>query len=623
MEMSNINKQENFGEFAIIIFAGVVINLTIGENGLFKTAKYAVTKTEEEKAREKLELALADLQAHKYTNPDYDETDYINNYLSKESMIVIGDIVIVDGWKFSIDRSVPKIVESLGKGEENKKIAITTNVENASDYTKATIKIEIAYEGTIKEIKINGQEQEIPVKNEDEKYVITKEVTSNEKYTIYVKDENDEYKTGLVEVTEISEDMDIKTAQDLVYFRDRVNKGATYEGRTINVVNNIDLSKICYKVDGTIENDVSWIPIGTWNEEEGNNQSKVFKGTFNGSYNKIDYLYINTNKDIQGLFGYAENATITNLVIGENSTITGNADVGAILGYALNTTIQNCGNNAYIEGYLCVGGIIGEGESSTLIGNYNKKTIKGVQNVGGIVGRNSGTIEYSYNSIDVIGDNSVGGIMGCGNNIGIYKCYNTGEIKIKANNSLSAGRLGGIVGRLTASGTVDFCYNLGEIIDDSTVGVVGGIVGNNNSQNGVLEKSSKVTNSYNTADVTSNGSYVGGIVGNNTQYCYVKNCYLGGKYRNVSSGSTIATNPIGSASNYVGKIIGQAYTKDSTYVDDSTDYILEMNQMPEVYDVVNADKNGLNGRDSKYWSNTEYSNVELQTPKLKWESNIK
>ena len=89
----------------MLILAGVVISLTLGENGLFTTAKYAVVKTEEETAREKLEIALADLQAHKYIDETYDETDYINKHLIDKQMQVAGNIVFIDGWKFEIERS--------------------------------------------------------------------------------------------------------------------------------------------------------------------------------------------------------------------------------------------------------------------------------------------------------------------------------------------------------------------------------------------------------------------------------------------------------------------------------------------------------------------------------------
>ena len=57
----------------MLILAGVVLSLSIGENGLFKTAKYTVQKNSEVEAKEKLELALADLQAHKYTDEAYNE----------------------------------------------------------------------------------------------------------------------------------------------------------------------------------------------------------------------------------------------------------------------------------------------------------------------------------------------------------------------------------------------------------------------------------------------------------------------------------------------------------------------------------------------------------------------
>lgn len=45
MEMSNINKQENFGEFAIIILAGVAIYMVIGPDGVLKTNKNEVPAT--------------------------------------------------------------------------------------------------------------------------------------------------------------------------------------------------------------------------------------------------------------------------------------------------------------------------------------------------------------------------------------------------------------------------------------------------------------------------------------------------------------------------------------------------------------------------------------------------
>ena len=617
----------------MLILAGVVISLTLGENGLFTTAKYAVAKTEEEKAREKLELALVDLQAKKYTDiENYYDDEYIDNYLSKEGMIVIEDVVTVDGWKFSIDRSVPKIGESLGKGEESKKITLTANIENATDYTTATITVEIEYDGTIAEIKINGTEKEIPEKNEEGKYILTKEVDKNGKYTIYAKDENDEYKTTIVNVTEISEDLVIRTPEELVWFRDRVNKGATYSEKTITVANNIDLGKVCYKVDGTVANDVSWEPIGNY-QEEGENSTHIFKGTFNGNYHTINNLYINSDQNYRGLFGYAENATITGVVIEgikdkesteENAkivSIKGKSYVGAIAGYIDHCIIANCANNADIESSSqYVGGIIGYGAKiSEIVGVYNKGNITGDGNyVGGIAGIMSASddthiVKYSYNIGTIKGNSHVGGILGCASNYGrIYNSYNLGKI-------VSVSTVGGITGKVRAYGRVTYCYNLGTVkAEGSEDGHIGGVAGNNGAFEG-SNSGSIVSYSYNANNITSNASRVGGIIGYNSRYCKTQNCYISSDVL-VMKGATKATSKVGTSSSYLGKLIGYTYSNTTSYVDK----IGILSTMPSVYEVVNADEeNGLNNGDSEYWSKTAYSNAEKQTPQLKWESNVK
>lgn len=105
----------------LLILAGVTINLILGENGLFRTAQKAGEDYEKAGAREKLEAVLVELQADKIAKTEYNQNEYIDNKLKQNNMQVEGDIAIVDGWQFEIDRSVPQIAQSLGKETEFKK----------------------------------------------------------------------------------------------------------------------------------------------------------------------------------------------------------------------------------------------------------------------------------------------------------------------------------------------------------------------------------------------------------------------------------------------------------------------------------------------------------------------
>lgn len=53
------------------------------------------------------------MQIIKNADENYNENEYIDNYLKNKNMDIEGDIVNVDGWKFTIDREVLKIQENL------------------------------------------------------------------------------------------------------------------------------------------------------------------------------------------------------------------------------------------------------------------------------------------------------------------------------------------------------------------------------------------------------------------------------------------------------------------------------------------------------------------------------
>lgn len=93
----------------LLILAGITISLTLGEHGILNVAKQAGVKTQEESAKEKLELVLMDLQAKKQIDETYNDTTYLDAEINKNGMTISEDIVTVNGFQFEIDRSELKI----------------------------------------------------------------------------------------------------------------------------------------------------------------------------------------------------------------------------------------------------------------------------------------------------------------------------------------------------------------------------------------------------------------------------------------------------------------------------------------------------------------------------------
>lgn len=87
------------------------------QSGLFGHASKATSGYSMHQAREKLGTTLGGAQAEKYTNKEYNEIEYLNKYITNNlpNSEIKGDIAIVDGWAFELDRSVPRIGQNLGK----------------------------------------------------------------------------------------------------------------------------------------------------------------------------------------------------------------------------------------------------------------------------------------------------------------------------------------------------------------------------------------------------------------------------------------------------------------------------------------------------------------------------
>jgi hypothetical protein len=174
----------------------------------------------------------------------------------------------------------------------------------------------------------------------------------------------------------------ITTAEQLAGLAAVVNRGITFEGKTIMLGANIVLNDTNDYYEDWWQ---QWTPIG--------NESNRFRGNFDGNGKVITGLYINSNSSYQGFFGYAEQASISNLGLA----------------------------SFYIEGYSHVGGIVGYCRSYYLVGcsisnSYAIGNVKGTYSyVGGITGY-GGTVEISYfaGTVAISGSssNERGGIYG-------------------------------------------------------------------------------------------------------------------------------------------------------------------------------------------------------------------
>ena len=350
----------------LLILAGVSLKLIAGNEGILGRAEKAVTKNDEASAREKLELELQGLLIARKSGEKFNLEDELTN----KGFIVDGDMVTVDGYQFKIDEDKLQIVESLGKGEKNEAIIIETTSEISEDGTTATLTIDNT-DGTITSVQVSGKE----AREQDGKYVI--EITENGTYTIVAKNSAGEYNTKTITISDLKEDLKISTVQELVAFAQSVNAGKTYEGQVVRLKNDLDLSKTCYKVDGTAENDISWEPIG--------NVTVAFAGIFEGENHTIENLYINTDNNYQGLFG-------NNVGIIQNLKVHGNVK-------------STSGRTAI----LC-------GESSGTIKNVTtlpESVVTALQNSGGICGVLAGRIAQCGNNATVYGGSQfIGGIVG-------------------------------------------------------------------------------------------------------------------------------------------------------------------------------------------------------------------
>lgn len=215
----------------------------------------------------------------------------------------------------------------------------------------------------------------------------------------------------------------ISTAAQLAAFRDEVNSGNSYEGKTIALSADINL------------NGEAWTPIGTF--------TNPFKGTFDGHGYTISNLSVTTDSEFAGLFGYIDGAKILNLhaegTITHNHTTNSGGFAGGICGYAGSSEISGCSFAGTVTGHGIAGGIAGTTTDTPVTACRNTATVSSMGMsgyslyFGGIVGQASGKVTACYNTgkveytVDYSNKQYIGGICGVASSE-VTACYNTGTV---------------------------------------------------------------------------------------------------------------------------------------------------------------------------------------------------
>lgn len=294
----------------------------------------------------------------------------------------------------------------------------------------------------------------------------------------------------------------IENASQLFHMAEKINSGEeSYLSAYYILTNNITIFDIRGFENWDNAYSISnWTPIGT--------SEHPFSGVFDGNGYIIKGIYINKGTKTeeynnQGLFGFVDGATISNLGI-TDSYIRAYDNVGMFVANAENVKIRNSYNKGTVIGNNNIGGLVGnvsEGSTTNISGCYNEGEISGNKYIGGICGCVKNSIIYScYNEADIVGINGVGGVLGGG----IAAYVSTSHNKGKVGDDTTKATAGGICGYLDSS-KVDLCYNAGTVTAYSCdFGGIAGFAGYGTS----------ILRSYNVSEIAGTGAQsAGGIVG--------------------------------------------------------------------------------------------------------------
>ncbi|MHC4865369.1 MAG: LamG domain-containing protein [Planctomycetota bacterium] len=170
-------------------------------------------------------------------------------------------------------------------------------------------------------------------------------------------------------------------------------------------------------------------------------------------------------------------------------------------------TMTHCSATGDISGGPYAGGLAGRNDHNGVISDCSSTcSVSSGDFVGGLVSWNDGTIEDSHSDSNVSGHSWVGGLTGTNYGGVISGCYSSGNVSASGGWS---GYVGGLVASNDYGGTITDCYSTANVLADDCQWV-GGLVGRNDYDDAINNccSAGKV-------EVTSYGSYVGGLIGEN------------------------------------------------------------------------------------------------------------
>ncbi len=223
---------------------------------------------------------------------------------------------------------------------------------------------------------------------------------------------------------------EISTPEQLVKFSSMVNSGNSFSGKTVRLMNDLDLQGWTFQpIGGGVSSDSS--------------TGKAFSGTFDGGNHVIRNVFLYRPKDYYvALFGNINGATIKNLGI-ESGRVFGYDKASGLIGLSTNSTVSNCYSRANVIGtgpYHA--GLIAQIVLATTVQNcYYNGSVCGTATTGGLigyVGSNStltmsncyhvGLLTGSAEYTGMIGYYHTSGTMSA-KKISVSKCYSTQRLK--------------------------------------------------------------------------------------------------------------------------------------------------------------------------------------------------